>query len=263
VAMRRLVLALGGIVLLLAPRAAHCGGLYGPSALFLHPTAYLPPDRRPTLGMTYFVQTPRGPGREKNSPGEEKHVEWAPVFLEKRLGGRFEGGLVFLYLHGLGKAPRSYGAFAKYQLISEERQRPALAVAVDYLGSGLRSASASVVASKQFHGAPHPIRVHLGYAFTHRSDLQEDPNLLRLGVDSSRVTAGAPFAGLELWLAPTVRLAGEVEKQSSYYVRAPMSVGLTWAPSGKVGIGVGWVNTGRSNRAQFFVGVGYKIGIRR
>jgi hypothetical protein len=265
--MNRVMLAMGVIGLLLTSRAAHSSGLYGTSGLFLHPTAYLPPDGHPTLGSTYFSQTP-GSAPALGAPRERKLVDWVPVFLDKRLSERVEGGLVFLYLHGLGKTRRSYGAFAKYQLMGEQPDRPALAFAIDYLGSGLRIASAYLVASKQFGSGTHPIRGHLGYVLTHRSDLHEDPNLQESpGVPApdtpERVTASAPFVGLEVVLAPTVRLVGEVEQKRAYYVRAPMSVGLMWNPAQNVGLGVGWVNTGRSEKARFFVGVGYKIAIRR
>lgn len=231
--------------LLLAPGVAYSGGVYGPSGLFLHPTGYLPPDRRPTWGLTYFTQT-------RETATGKRSIDWAPVFVDQRLSDRFEGGLVFVYQHALSDDLQSYGGFAKYQLSAEQDRRPALAVAVDYLSGDLRTASAYLVASKQFGTGDHPIRAHLGYVVTRRSDLQGPGGRFH-------ETDDAPYAGLEILLTPRLRLVGEVEAKMEFYTRTPMSVGLMWSPSENVGLGVGWLNTGRSSESRFFIGVGYKI----
>jgi hypothetical protein len=231
--------------LLLAPNAAYCGGVYGPSGLFLHPTGYLPPDRRPTWGVTYFTQT-------RETATGKLTIDWVPVFVDQRLSDRFEGGLVFLHQRASSQSLESYGGFAKYQLASEEDRRPALAVAVDYLSGDLRTASAYVVASKQFGAGDRPIRTHVGYAVTRRSDLQGPTGRFH-------ETDDAPYAGLEIFLTPKLRLVGEIEAKMEFYTEAPMSIGLMWSPSRNVGLGIGWLNTGRSSESRFFIGVGYKI----
>jgi hypothetical protein len=233
------------IGLMLAPGVAHSGGVYGPSGLFLHPTGYLPPDRRPTWGLTYFTQT-------RQTMAGKQTVDWVPVFVDQRLSDRFEGGLVFVYQNVASNDLESYGGFAKYQLSAERERRPALAVAVDYLSGDLRTASAYLVASKQLGTGERPIRAHLGYAVTRRSDRRGPTGRFD-------ETDDAPYAGLEIFLTPRLRLVGEVEAKMEFYTRAPMSVGLMWSPSENVGLGVGWLNTGRSTDSRFFIGVGYKI----
>jgi hypothetical protein len=231
--------------LFLAPGVARGGGVYGPSGLFLHPTGYLPPDRRPTWGATYFTQT-------RATPTGETTVDWVPVFVDQRLGERVEGGLVYLHQRALSQSLESYGGFAKYQLSAEQPRRPALAVAVDYMSGDLRTASAYLVASKQFGTGERPIRAHVGYVVTRRSDLQGPAGRFH-------ETDNAPFAGIELFLTPELRLVGEIEAKMEFYTEAPMSIGLMWSPSPNVGLGIGWLNTGRSTESRFFIGVGYKI----
>jgi hypothetical protein len=233
------------IALALAPGAGWCGGVYGPSGLFLHPTGYLPPDRHTTLGATYFTQ------RSETAAGK-RTTEWVPVFADQRLSRRFEGGLVYLHQRAGSQDKTSYGGFAKYQLLAEEGGRPAVGLAVDYLSGDLRSASGYLVASKQFELGRHPLRAHLGYMVTRRSDLQG-------AAGRFHETDDAPYAGLELFLTPKLRLVGEVEAKMKFYAQAPMSVGLMWNPSRNTGLGIGWLNTGRSTDSRFFVGVGYKI----
>jgi len=233
------------VALAMTPRVGNCGGVYGPSGLFLHPTAYLPPDRHTTFGATYFTQT-------RDVPRGDRSTEWVPIFADQRLSSRVEGGLIYLH-HRVDSDDRtSYGGFAKYQLVEERPGRPALGLAADYLTGDLRTASGYLVASKQFDLGSHPIRAHLGYAVTRRSDLQGPSGRFH-------ETDDAPYAGLELFLTPKLRLVGEVEAKMKFYQEAPMSVGLMWSPSRNTGLGIGWLNTGRSTSSRFFIGVGYKI----
>jgi hypothetical protein len=233
------------LALLLEPCVGYCGGVYGPSGLFLHPTGYLPPDRHTTFGATYFTQV-------RETPAGDVTTEWIPVFVDQRLTKRLEGGLVYLHQRVSSEDRTSYGGFAKYQLLPEQGSRPALALAADYLSGDLRSASGYLVASKQFGTGRHPIRAHLGYVVTRRSDLQGASGRFS-------ETDDAPYAGLELFLTPKLRLVGEVEAKMKFYAEAPMSVGLMWTPERNVGLGIGWLNTGRSSESRFFIGVGYKI----
>jgi hypothetical protein len=251
VGIRKLTVVAVVIGLLLAPSAAHSGGLYGPNALFLHPTAYLPEDRRATMGATYFEQEPRIYGKKET-------VEWVPVFVDQRLSKRLEAGLVYLRQSGFSRTWDSYGGLLKYQLSAEQERRPAVAVAIDYLGHRLRTASVCLVASKQFAVGGHAIRGHLGYLVTRRSDLPAPLVYPKYGE-----TDHAPYAGLELFLTRELRLVGEVEARMKFYDRTPTTIALMWSASRDTGLGIGWVNTGRSAVSCFFVGVGYKIGQRR
>jgi hypothetical protein len=245
--MRRLILVLV-MMGLLAPHAAQGGGVYGPGALFLHPTAFLPDDRRPSFGATYFTQTAR-------IGSDTETIEWETYFVDQRLSKRVEGALVYLHQYGFSRTWDSYGGMVKYQLGAEQKNRPGLAIAVDYLGHRLRSASAYLVASKQFRVGDRVLRGHVGYVVTRRSDLPAPLVSPRFSE-----TDDAPYAGVELFLTPDLRLVGEVEAKMKLYACAPVAVALMWNPSQKVGLGIGWVNTGRSEDARFFVGVGYKIG---
>lgn len=230
----------------LHPGEARAAGVYGPSGLFLHTTAYLPPSGSPTIGATWFTQ-------ERPTPTGGKTITWVPIFVDARVGKRVEAGGVYLYQRFQGDTLSSYGGFAKYQLVGEEKSRPAVAVDTEIISGDLRQAAVNVVASKEFSRNPErPLRLHLGWTLHRRGDLQ-GPN------GRFHETDNAPFAGVQVGFARHLSLIAEGEAKLKFYPSAATAVGLMWTPSPTVGLAIGWLNTGRSTESRFFIGVGYRV----
>ena len=60
-------------------------------------------------------------------------------------------------------------------------------------------------------------------------------------------------------MARNLRFIAEGEAKLKVNASAATAVGLMWSPSPHVGIAVGWLNTGRSERSRLFIGVGYRV----
>jgi hypothetical protein len=241
---RWLAAVLGGT--LLVPSAARAAGVYGPSGLFLHTTAYVPPSQAATLGATAFTQVRR-------TTAGDRSITWVPVFLDAGLGRRAEVGAVYLYQRFRGDTLTSYGGFGKYQLIAEGPHIPAVALDAEIISGDLRQSALTLVASKEFsRNAARPLRLHLGWTLHRRSDLQ--------GANGRfSETDNAPFAGVEVGVAPHLRLIVEGEAKLKFYPAAATAIGLMWSLSPRVGLAVGWLNTGRSEQSRPFIGVGYRV----
>jgi hypothetical protein len=243
--MKRWSLALFGL-LILVPGAVQAAGVYGPSGLFLHTTAYLPPKGPPTVGATYFTQVRR-------TPAGERTITWVPVFIDTRLGDRVEAGAVYLHQRFQGDTLSSYGGFAKYQILPERQRAPAVAVDAEIISGDLRQSAVNLVASQELsRREERPLRLHVGWTLHRRSDLQGPEGRFD-------ETDNAPFAGVEVGIAKNLRFVAEAEARLKFYPEAATAVGLMWTPSPQVGLAVGWVNTGRSTESRFFIGVGYRV----
>lgn len=230
----------------LSTGAASAAGVYGPSGLFLHTTAYLPPPGPPTVGATYFTQVRR-------TPLGNRTVTWVPVFIDTRLGERVEAGAVYLHQRFQGDTLSSYGGFVKYQITPEQARAPAVAVDVQHLSGDLRQSALSLVASKELsRREDRPLRVHVGWTLHRRSDLTGPEGRFH-------ETDNAPFAGVEVGVAKNLRFVAEAEAKLEFYPEAATAVGLMWTPSPRVGLAVGWLNTGRSEQSRLFIGVGYRV----
>lgn len=226
--------------------SVEAAGVYGPSGLFLHTTAYLPPKGPPTVGATYFTQVRR-------TPAGERTVTWLPVFIDTRLGERAEAGAVYLHQRFQGDTLSSYGGFAKYQLVPEQPRTPAVAVDAEIISGDLRQSALNLVASKELsRREERPLRLHVGWTLHRRSDLQGPEGRFH-------ETDNAPFAGVEVGIAKDLRFIAEAEAKLKFYPEPATAVGLMWTPSPRVGLAVGWVNTGRSEESRFFIGVGYRV----
>ena len=230
----------------LAPNTARAAGVYGPSGLFLHTTAYLPASRAPTLGATAFTQVRR-------TPAGDRTITWAPVFGDARVGARSEVGAVYVYQRFQGESLSSYGGFGKYQLFAERAKMPAVAMDLEVISGDLRQQTLNLVASKEFsHDPARPLRLHLGWTLNRRSDLQ--------GLQGRfSETDNAPFAGFEIGFAPRLRFVVEGEAKLKFNPAPATAVGVMWAPSAQFGLAIGWVNTGRSEQLGPFIGVGYRV----
>jgi hypothetical protein len=243
--MRQWLLPLWGLAFL-APGIAQGSGVYGPSGLFLHTTANLPPRGAPTVGATWFTQV-------RKTPLGDRTITWVPVFVDTRLGPRAEVGGVYLYQRFQGESLSSYGGFAKYQILPEQAKAPAVAIDTEFITGDLRQAAVNLVASKEFsHHAERPLRLHLGWTVLRRSDLQ-GPN------GRFHDTDNAPFGGIEIGVARNLRFIAEGETKLKFNASAATAIGLMWTPSPQIGLAVGWVNTGRSVSSRLFIGVGYRV----
>lgn len=232
--------------LLLWGGTSDAAGVYGPSGLFLHTTAYLPPSGPPTVGTTYFTQVRR-------TPAGNRTITWVPVFVDARLSERIEAGAVYLHQRFQGDSLSSYGGFVKYQLAPEQPRVPAFAVDAELITGDLRQAAVNLVASKELgRREDRPLRVHLGWTLHRRSDLQGPQGRFD-------ETDNAPFAGVEVGVARNLRFIAEAEARLKFYPEAATAVGLMWTPSPQLGLAIGWLNTGRSVQSRLFIGVGYRV----
>jgi hypothetical protein len=234
------------VMVSLAPGIAQGAGVYGPSGLFLHTTANLPPPGAPTVGATWFTQ-------ERKTPAGNRDITWVPVFIDTRLGPRAEVGAVYLYQRFQGESLSSGGAFAKYQILPEATKAPAVAIDTEYITGDLRQAAINLVASKEFsHNPERPLRLHLGWTVLRRSDLV-GPN------GRFHDTDNAPFGGIEVGIVRNLRFIAEAEAKLKFNASPATAIGLMWTPSPQVGLAVGWLNTGRSESSRLFIGVGYRV----
>lgn len=226
--------------------AAQAAGVYGPSGLFLHTTAYLPAPGSPTVGATAFTQVRR-------TAAGDRSITWVPVFADARVGARAEVGAVYLYQRFEGKSFSSYGGFAKYQLVTERSRTPAVAADLEIISGELRQQALTLVASKEFSRHPErPLRLHAGWTLHRRSDLE--------GANGRfSETDNAPFIGGEFGIAPHLRLIAEAEAKLRFYPAAATAVGVMWSPCSRFGLAIGWLNTGRSEQLRPFIGVGYRV----
>jgi hypothetical protein len=232
----------------LAPGAARAAGVYGPSGLILHTTAYLPAAGAPTFGATAFTQVRR-------TPAGDRSITWVPVFLDGRVGARAEVGAVYLYQRFEGETLTSYGGFGKYQLLTERARTPAVAADFEIISGDLRQQALNLVASKELsHNAERPLRLHFGWTLHRRSDLK--------GLNGRfSQTDNAPFGGVEIGVARNLRFIAEGEARLKFYPAAATAVGVMWSPSSHVGLAIGWLNTGRSEQMRPFIGVGYRVRV--
>lgn len=123
----------------------------------------------------------------------------------------------------------------------------------EWISGDLRQGTLNLVASREFsRRAERPLRLHLGWTLHRRADL-EGPH----GRFSE--TDNAPFAGIEVGVARRLSFIAEGEAKLKFYPSAAFAFGLMWSPSRSVGIAAGWLNTGRSEQARPFFGVGYRV----
>jgi hypothetical protein len=214
--------------------------------MFLHTTAYLPAKGSPTIGATLFTQV-------RSTPAGEQDITWVPFFVDTRVGPQGEVGVVYLHQRFQGESLSSYGGFGKYQLVPERKDAPAVAVDLEVITGDLRQAAFNVVASKEFSRRPErPLRLHLGWTIHRRADLVGPSGRFH-------ETDNAPFVGVEVGVARNLRLVAEIEGKLEFYPEAASAIGVMWTPSDRVGVAVGWLNTGRSVESRFFIGVGYRV----
>ena len=206
--------------------------VYGPGGLFIHPTAFLPEQRSPQINLSWFTQEANG-----------VESRWVPASLTFFPNKRAQLGGLFVSRRLRGAERTSGGLFAKYQLQEGGVLTPTLAVSGSYLGGDVQQSSLSAVGSWRIPGL-RGITGHSGYQWVRRADLPVSRDDL------------SSFLGVEVPIGPGFRLVGEMGSRMKFDRKAAAAVGVMWSGS-RLSLGVGFVNTGRSDSLHPFIGAGY------
>lgn len=212
---------------------------YGPGGLFVHPTAFTSARGTPQLNVSYFTQQISG----------QRETEWLPVSFTYSPTDRSEIGALYLNRRAGSHRGDSGGLFGKYQLVPDSVHAPAVAIAGSWLSGDVKLASLAGVVSHSFRYRDRAaLTAHLGVQWARRADI----------ANAQDDTAG--FGGLELPIGKELSLVGELGSRFRFDRSQTSAVGLMWAPSRSLHVGIGFVNVGRSTGNRFFVGVGYRLG---
>ena len=243
----RFAAGVSGVAALLAGVSAGSASaqtVYGPNGLFVHPTAYIQP--RGTFNFNFsFLQVDPANGTSINN--------WIPMSVSYGINEKFHAGLTSLVRRQRGRTENSYGAFFRGQLADGSRDGTQVAVNLSFMGGDIKQGAAQIVASRVIAPSARrgPIVGHAGVQMVGRGDLP--------GEDSE--TAVGAFLGVEVPLAPSLRLVAEGATKLSFDKRPASSVGVMYAfPNSNVDIGLGYVNAGRSRTNEFFFGIGFPLG---
>lgn len=224
-------------------RPAQAQTVYGPAGLFVHPSAFVPERSGLMLNVSWFSQT---------TPG--RRTEWVPISVSTKLGERAQAGALLVERRA-GSYRSSVGAFGKYQIMPQAHKRPAVAVAASLLTGDVEQSSLSLAASHRFRNKDGEIfTAHVGGQWVRRDDI---PN-------SSAQSDIAAYYGFEIPIGQrwggAWRLAAETDSKLKFDRRSASAYGVMWAGNSGINVGVGYVNSGRSDTNRFFVGVGYPLG---
>ncbi|HEV2471930.1 MAG TPA: hypothetical protein VGS41_04650 [Chthonomonadales bacterium] len=213
--------------------------VYGPSGLFVHPSAYTSDRGAFGLNVSYF----------KQFLGNGIHADWLPVIATYGVTRKLEVGGIYVDRR-FGKFDRgSQGAFAQYQLVPDSSTGPAVALVGSFIAGDLRQTTISAVASHTFGAGSKPgITLSGGLEWARRGDIPRPAD------------AAGLFAGIEVPVGGGFRLVGEDGTRLSFDAAPASSFGAMWSGNGSMRLGVAFVNTGRSHTDGFFVGAGYTFG---
>jgi hypothetical protein len=216
-------------------RFATAATIYGASGLILTPSAYVPPDRAVGFGLSTFTVKP---------PTIERR--WLSSTVDFGVGGRSELGLTYLRRTG-GTTETGFGGFAKYQLQQETSDRPALSIGVDLIGGDVKTSQVYLVGTKRVSSADakNPLTLTLGAVYAKDRD-----GIRRHDTDL--------FGGFDVKLAPHLNLIGEFRSRTKGDSHHGSGVMVMYGAK-RYGIGIGFVNNGRSESHRFFIGVGYNV----
>jgi hypothetical protein len=212
---------------------------YGAAGLFVHPTAFTAPPGSRNFNVTTLTQEV-GQNRDR----------YVPISAAWGLSPRAEAGLLAVY--HTGEVTHTHwhgGAFAKYQFVADSARHPAVALTGTFRQHDLLESSVVGVMSHQFERNGRGwLTAHTGVKWG-RSNAEHD-----------HATGLAGFVGIEVPLSPRLRFVAETSTRLDFEAAAAQSFGLMWhAPNGQ-NVGIGFVNIGRSDRPEFFFGVGYPFG---
>ncbi len=214
--------------------------LYGPSGLFIHPTAFTPQRGALTFSASWFSQQVSG----------QRRTEWVPLGLSYGITDRLEAGALYMdRLAVSGRRRGSFGGFVRQQLLEDTANHPAVALTGSYLGSDVLLASLAAVASHHFRQSGRTVWTgHAGLQWAWRGD----------GVPPS--DSVGVFLGAEVPFGQGFSLLGEYGTRFSFDNKARSAIGFMWHGRRDFSVAVGFVNVGRSSDNRFFVGVGVPLG---
>jgi len=214
--------------------------VYGQGGLFLHPSALVRPAGSVNFGVSYYTQN--------NSPKPDS--EWNPFSLAYGASTQLEVGLTAIHHRApaLGEFWNA-GPFARFQLWPDSPTRPAVGFATSNIPNEFRQTTISGVVSHQFGSSPAGgITLHTGVEW------------VRTSGNTGHQSDAAGFIGIQIPVARNLGLIGETSTKLKFERTHASAAGLIWTPPGGFSLAVGWVNNGRSNSNEFFVGAGYPIG---
>jgi hypothetical protein len=70
----------------------------------------------------------------------------------------------------------------------------------------------------------------------------------------------AVYVGGQVPLSESLSLVGEAATKLKFNRKAASAIGLMWTGSNGMGLGIAYLNAGRSQKHEFFIGVGFPIG---
>lgn len=228
---------LAGVLLLGAAATARAQSTYGPGGMFVHPNALMRAPGVWNVGASWFRQE-----------GGERRTEWAPFTVTGGITERLEAGVMLVRERTAAPATHSAGLFAKVRIQDFDASRPAIAVAASHIGGPVALTSVSVAGTWKIPGAPENTLAHAGVQWARRADGGRTRDDV------------APYVGVQLPVTRDISAVAEYGTRFGFDRAARSGFGAVWsAPAGHQ-VALGWVNIGRSQENQFFVGVGYPLG---
>lgn len=236
---RPVVLSILSLGLLGFAGAAGAQSTYGPTGLFVHPTAFVGPANRFHLYASWFSQdTAKG------------RMDWLPVSLSYGLSDRAEVGGLYVHNSGPAASEKEHGGgYAKYQLVRDTATRPAFSiVATNLHGEPLETSVVGVLSHAVAANGRTVFTGHLGLKYG------------RSGMPPTGQDDMGGFIGLEIPVARNLVLAGDVGSRLSFESSVPHGYGLIWTGPREASVRIGFINIGSGGPDAFFIGVGYPLG---
>jgi hypothetical protein len=212
--------------------------VYGPGGLFVHPTAFMEPSGS-RANLSWFTQEANG-----------VESRWIPASLTFDLDQDTQAGALYVSRLLRGAERSSGGVFFKRRIIRESVLSPGIAVIGSYLGGDVQQSSLSLAGSWRIPAA-RGLTLHSGIQWARRADLP----VSRDGFSR--------YMALDAPLGAGFRAVGEIGSRFSFDRKASSAYGLMWSGPGGLEVGVGWVNTGRSDSNRFFIGAGITVAANR
>ncbi len=220
-------------------RSAQAQSVYSPGGLFIHPTAYTPPSHQFSAYAAAFTQD-EAAGRSQ---------AYFPLALTYAPTDKLQVSAMAVYHEGKNTASYGhFGAFVKYQLLSDTPSHPAFALSGAYIGHDELESSIAGVFSRTFARQGRVFAtLHLGVKWGRSSD----------GNGGASDFSG--FFGAQIPLSREWNLVGETSSRLKFERSSASSVGFMYQTRKGLGISLGMVNSGRSSRMNPFFGVGIPV----
>jgi len=221
---------------------ASAQSLYGPSGLFLNPSASLPPRDQLTPSVLVLPQ---------KHPSDATRT-WISGTLDYGLTDDIEVGFTYLEVTNW-KDTGSFGGFGKFRLLKESKTRPAVAVGATQLAFGdFDTRTIFVAGRKEVYSIQgrHPVILHGGGQYFDRLD----------GIKRQSLR---PFGGVEIGLDSHFSFVGEARAKMTGDVETPWGLTVLYRPNDQWRFAVTWSNNGQSTDPRFGFGAGLTLGSRR